>query len=141
MREVSVGRDGTGARVIAPHEVTAAPVRRARGARMAVLVGPEQGAPNFITRRFVLAPGARIPAHRHPTIEHEQVMVRGEMVLGIDDEVRTVRAGDAMFLPAGCAHWYENRSSKEVEFVCVIPNTKGYATEWLEDPPEGAHLE
>ncbi len=124
--------------VVALQVAPAAPVRKARGARMAVLIGPEQGAPNFITRRFLLAPGARIPAHRHPTIEHEQVMVRGEMVLGMGDEVRTVRAGDAMYLPAGCAHWYENRTAEEVEFLCVIPNTKGYATEWLEEPPEGA---
>lgn len=126
--------------VIAPNAVSALPVKRARGARMAVLVGPEQGAPNFITRRFVLAPGARIPKHRHPTIEHEQVMVRGEMVLGMGDKVRTVRAGDAMYLPAGCAHWYENRGAEEVEFLCVIPNMPDYATEWLEDPPEGAYL-
>jgi quercetin dioxygenase-like cupin family protein len=126
--------------VIAPNAVSAPPVKRARGARMAVLVGPEQGAPNFITRRFVLAPGARIPKHRHPTIEHEQVMVRGEMVLGMGDKVRTVRAGDAMYLPAGCAHWYENRGAEEVEFLCVIPNMPDYATEWLEDPPEGAYL-
>jgi len=124
--------------VVALQVAPAAPVRKARGARMAVLIGPEQGAPNFITRRFLLAPGARIPAHRHPTIEHEQVMIRGEMVLGIGDEVRTVRAGDAMYLPAGCAHWYENRTAEEVEFLCVIPNTKDYATEWLEEPPEGA---
>ena len=124
--------------VVAPKAAPAAPVKKARGARMAVLIGPEQGAPNFITRRFLLAPGARIPAHRHPTIEHEQVMVRGEMVLGMGDEVRTVHAGDAMYLPAGCAHWYENRTAEEVEFLCVIPNTKDYATEWLEEPPEGA---
>ena len=124
--------------VVALQVAPAAPVRKARGARMAVLIGPEQGAPNFITRRFLLAPGARIPAHRHPTIEHEQVMIRGEMVLGIGDEVRTVRAGDAMYLPAGCAHWYENRTAEEVEFLCVVPNTKDYATEWLEEPPEGA---
>ena len=124
--------------VVALQVAPAAPVRKARGARMAVLIGPEQGAPNFITRRFLLAPGARIPALRHPTIEHEQVMVRGEMVLGMGDEVRTVRAGDAMYLPAGCAHWYENRTAEEVEFLCVVPNTKDYATEWLEEPPEGA---
>lgn len=124
--------------VIAPRAVAAPPVKRARGARMGVLIGPEQGAPHFVTRRFVLAPGARIPAHRHPAIEHEQVMVRGEMVLGMGGEVRTVRAGDAMFLPAGCAHWYENRTAEEVEFLCIIPNTPGYETEWLEEPPEGA---
>jgi len=124
--------------VIGPHAVTAPPVKRARGARMSVLIGTDQGATNFLTRRFLLAPGARIPAHRHPAIEHEQVMIRGEMVLGTDDETRAVRAGDAMFIPAGCAHWYENRTADEVEFLCVIPNTPGYETEWLEEPPEGA---
>jgi len=135
-----MAEDGTKATVIAPQAAPAPQVRRARGARMAVLIGPEHGAPNFITRRFILAAGARIPAHRHPTIEHEQVMIRGEMVLGMGDEVRTVRAGDAIYLPAGCAHWYENRTAGEVEFLCVVPNTKEYATEWLEDPPEGAYL-
>ncbi len=124
--------------VTAPGAVAMAPVRRARGARMGVLIGPEQGAPRFVTRRFVLAPGARIPAHRHPTVEHEQVMVRGEMALWIDGEERAVRPGDAMFLPAGCAHAYENRTAEEVEFLCVIPATPGYETEWLEEPPEGA---
>jgi quercetin dioxygenase-like cupin family protein len=135
-----MGDGGSKATVIAPQAAPAAPVKRARGARMAVLLGPEQGAPNFITRRFLLAPGARIPAHRHPTIEHEQVMIRGEMLLGIDGDVRTVRAGDAMYLPAGCTHWYENRGAQEAEFLCVIPNTRDYATEWLEDPPAGAFL-
>ncbi len=126
--------------VVGPQSVPAPPVMRTRGARMAVLIGPEQGAPHFITRRFILAPGARIPAHRHPELEHEQVVVRGEMVLGMDGEARTVHVGDAVFLPAGCAHWYENRTAEEVEFLCIIPNTPGYATEWLEDAPEGAFL-
>lgn len=116
--------------------IPANPVAKARGARMAVLIGPEQGAPNFVTRRFLLAPGGRIPAHLHPTIEHEQVILRGEMVLGSGQQERVVRAGEAVFLPAGTPHWYENRAAEEVEFLCVIPNTPGYATEWLEAPAE-----
>jgi quercetin dioxygenase-like cupin family protein len=124
--------------VVPPEPSAAAPVARARGARMAVLVGPDLGAGNFVTRRFFLAPGGRIPAHRHDKIEHEQVVVRGEMALGLGDEVHIVRPGDAVFIPAGTAHWYENRCGEEVEFLCVVPNTSSYETEWLEDPPEGA---
>ena len=116
-----------------PAEAPPAPVGRARGARMAVLVGPEQGAPNFVMRRFFLAPGGRIPAHLHPDIEHEQILIRGEMVLGGGGTERVVRPGDAVYLPAGCPHWYENRGEVEVEFLCVIPRTEGYATEWLEE--------
>jgi quercetin dioxygenase-like cupin family protein len=133
--------NGDGKGVIRPANEIAMPrVQRARGARMGVLIGPDQGAPNFVTRRFLLAPRARIPAHRHPTIEHEQIMVRGEMVLGIGGEEHIVRAGDAMYLPISCAHWYENRTDSEVEFLCIIPRTTGYATEWLESPPEDAFL-
>ena len=58
-----------GAAVIPPQAVTASPVKRARGARMGVLIGPGQGAPNFITRRFVLAPLAEIaPQLVHPLL-------------------------------------------------------------------------
>jgi quercetin dioxygenase-like cupin family protein len=116
------------------------PVMRARGARMAVLIGPDDGAPRFIMRRFFLAPGGRIPAHSHESIEHEQVVIRGEMVIGLNDEVHTVQAGDAIFIPAGTAHWYENRGPREVEFLCVVPCTSEYSTDWLEEPPEGAVL-
>jgi quercetin dioxygenase-like cupin family protein len=129
-------RNGS-ATVVGPGEVDAAPVKRARGARMAVLLGPEQGTPNFITRRFLLSPGAYIPRHRHATIEHEQVMVRGEMVIELDVSRRTVRPGDAIYLPAG-AHAYTNRGTAEVEFLCVGPVSADYATEWLEEPPDGA---
>jgi len=123
--------------VVRPEQAPGAEVARSRGARMAVLIGAEQGAPNFVTRRFLLEPGGSIPAHLHPSIEHEQVVVRGEMDLTVDGTVRTVRAGDAVYLPSGCAHAYANRGSEPVEFICVIPLTAGYETEWLEDPPPG----
>lgn len=124
--------------VLKARQVEPVPVQRARGARMAVLIGPDEGAPRFIMRRFTLAPGGRIPTHRHDSIEHEQVMVSGEMTIGLGDKAHTVRAGDAIFIPAGTAHWYENAGTAEVEFLCAVPYTSDYATEWLEEPPEGA---
>jgi quercetin dioxygenase-like cupin family protein len=127
--------------VIAACEAEAKPVNRARGARMAVLVGPQARAPRFITRRFTLDPGGRIPAHRHDRIEHEQVVTQGAMELVLDGVARMVRAGDAVLIPAGCAHSYENRGDEPCEFICVVPATADYQTEWLEAPPDGAHVE
>jgi quercetin dioxygenase-like cupin family protein len=126
--------------VTQPGQASVVPVLRARGARMAVLIGPDDGASHFVMRRFFLEPGGRIPAHSHESIEHEQVVVRGEMVIGLNDEVHTVRSGDAIFIPAGTSHWYENRGTREVEFLCVVPVTTEYSTDWSEDPPEGAVL-
>lgn len=114
--------------------VKAAPVERSRGAEIQILVGPADGAPRFVTRRFTLAPGGRIPTHRHSTIEHEQFMLSGSMVLGLDRREVVVSSGDAVFIPAGVAHWYENRSDEPAVFLCIVPHTADYQTEWLEDP-------
>lgn len=112
----------------------AATVEHARGASIQVLLGPEDGTPTFVTRRFTLEPGGRIPCHRHPAIEHEQVVLSGEMVLALDGREHVVRAGDCVFIPAGVAHWYENRGDAPVRFLCMVPRTDDYATEWLEPP-------
>lgn len=112
-------------------------VERSRGASIQVLLGPDDAVPTFATRCFTLEPGGRIPCHRHPTIEHEQVVLDGEMTIGLDDEVVGVRRGDCIFIPAGVAHWYENRGSSPVRFLCMVPLTERYETLWLEDAPGG----
>lgn len=112
--------------------VTPQPVERTRGAAIQILIGPTDGAPNFITRRFTIAPGGRIPRHRHDTIEHEQVVLSGSMVIGFDQREVEVKDGDCIFIPAGVAHWYENRSDEPVAFLCMVPRTTDYQTEWLE---------
>lgn len=114
------------------------PVPRTRGAHKAVLIGTSDGAPNFEKRRFVLDPGGRIPAHKHPDIEHEQYVLSGELEIGLDEETVRVRTGDVVFIPAGTVHWYENSSDEPAEFLCSVPITDDYETDWLEPPPEGA---
>lgn len=111
-------------------------VERTRGTSIQVLIGPTDGAPNFITRRFTVEPGGRIPMHRHDSIEHEQVMLSGTMTIGLDQREVEVTEGDCIFIPAGVAHWYENRTDQTVAFLCMVPITADYQTEWLE-PPEG----
>jgi len=117
-------------------EVPETPVERSRGAFIQVLIGPEEGAPRFFTRRFTIQPGGRIPKHRHEDIEHQQVVLEGEMAIGLDDAERIVRAGDTVFIPAGVAHWYENRTEAPMRFLCVVPRSDNYQTEWLEPASE-----
>mgnify|MGYP001550341084 CR=1 FL=1 len=117
-------------------DVPAEPVPNSRGATIQVLLGPGDQMPNFYTRRFTLEPGARIPEHLHDTIEHEQLVLEGAMAVSLAGEERTVRAGDCVYIPAGCAHWYENRGDVPVRFLCMVPATSDYSTEWLEPPAQ-----
>lgn len=114
-------------------QAKAQPVDGAQGAEMAVLIGVEDGAPNFLTRRFTLNPGGSIPRHRHPAIEHEQVVLSGRMLLGIGEQTHMVEAGDAVYIPSGVAHWYRNEGDQPVQFLCMVPRTATYDTEWLDD--------
>ena len=116
-----------GAAAVAPQ-----PVDRTRGTAIQILIGPADGAPNFMTRRFTIDPGGRIPRHRHDSIEHEQVMLSGTMTIGLDNREVDVTAGDSVFIPAGVSHWYENRTDEPVAFLCMVPITAEYQTEWLE---------
>ncbi len=123
--------------VVRPMDAVAeSAVGRSRGATIQVLIGPKEGAPNFILRRFTLQPGGLIPAHRHADIEHQQVVLEGEMVLGLDDSQVTVHAGDCVFIPPGVVHWYENHGTVPVRFLCIVPRTREYRTEWIARPGE-----
>ncbi|WP_435196564.1 cupin domain-containing protein [Natronomonas sp. EA1] len=95
-------------------------VGAAEGLGKGVLLGPDV-TPNLSLRRFTLAPGAAVPKHTNE-IEHEQYVLEGEYVVGLDDEEYTVRAGDSIHIPAGVVHWYRNEGETEGAFICAVPN-------------------
>jgi quercetin dioxygenase-like cupin family protein len=97
------------------------PVDAADGLSKGVLLSEADGAPHFAMRRFTIDPGAEVPKHTN-AVEHEQYVLEGEYVVGIDGEERTVSAGDALLIPAGVVHWYRNESDAPGAFICAVPN-------------------
>lgn len=96
-------------------------VGAADGLTKGVLVGEADGAPNFAMRRFTLDAGAEVPKHTN-AVEHEQYVLEGEYVVGIEGEEKTVSAGDSIFIPGGTVHWYRNEGDRQVAFICMVPN-------------------
>ena len=123
--------------IVRGDDVEYEPVDAARGLAKGVLVGEDEGAPNFAMRRFTLDPGAEVPRHTNE-VEHVQYVLAGEYTVGIEGEEHTVAAGDALYVPAGAVHWYRNESSEASEdasgsrtasgddeqgaFICVVPH-------------------
>lgn len=100
--------------------VPAKEVAAGRATRMQVLLGPTEGAPNFVMRRFTMDTGGGIPSHTN-AVEHEQYVLRGRARITIEGRVHEVGPDDTLFIPAGAKHAYEVTEGP-FEFLCVVPN-------------------
>lgn len=112
--------------------VPAIPVDRCEGAFVQILLGSTDSMPNFYTRRFTLEAAGHIPLHSHPDIEHEQLVLEGQFELLLEGRTQTLRQGDCVYLPAGLIHGYRNPNREPARFLCVVPATDSYRTDWME---------
>jgi len=101
-------------------DVEANPVQAGDKTTIQVLISAQEG-PNFAMRCFIMEPGGGMPNHTN-TVEHEQYVLRGHAMVGINGEQFEVKAGDALFIPEGAPHWYQNLGDDNFEFLCLIPN-------------------
>jgi quercetin dioxygenase-like cupin family protein len=91
-----------------------------------VLISSEEG-PNFALRKFSMGKGGGMPRHTN-TLEHEQYVLRGEATITIGDKTHHVTTGDAVFIPEGAIHSYDNTGDEPFEFLCIIPNKEDTIT-------------
>ncbi|MFB6284264.1 MAG: cupin domain-containing protein [Halobacteria archaeon] len=96
-------------------------VGAADGLSKGVVLGEDDGTPNFSMRRFVLEAGEEVPRHTNE-VEHVQYVLEGGYVVGIDDEETVVDEGDGVYVPPGEVHWYRNETEEDCAFICVVPN-------------------
>ncbi len=101
--------------------VPAEDLKGARTTRIQVLVGPDDGAPNFVMRRILMDEvGSGMPPHTN-AVEHEQYVLRGRARVGIGDQEYEVGGDDSVYIPAGTPHWYDVVEAP-FEFLCIVPN-------------------
>lgn len=106
--------------VRAAGDVPIAPVKAGVATGMQVLVGPGEGAPNFVLRRFIMGEGGGMPKHTNE-VEHEQYVLRGRAKITIGDCVHEVSADHTLYIPAGAPHSYEVVVAP-FQFICAVPN-------------------
>jgi len=101
-------------------EVRLKDVVAGRGTRTQVLLGPDDGAPNFAMRRFVMETGGGMPLHTNE-VEHEQYVLTGRAKVRIGETVHEVSKGSCLYIPAGVPHSYQVVEGP-FEFLCMVPN-------------------
>jgi len=92
----------------------------AAGAKMRMLIGPQEGACNFYMRHFEVAPGGHTPYHCHD-YEHEVFVLAGTGVVRGESGSRPFQPHDVIFIPAGEMHQFCNTGNEPCEFICLIP--------------------
>jgi quercetin dioxygenase-like cupin family protein len=91
-----------------------------RGVTKRVLIGPEQGAPNFVMRLFTLNESGYSPRHTHAW-EHEIYILSGRGTAVSAEREVPIGAGDFIYIPANELHQLRNAGSEPLEFLCLVP--------------------
>jgi len=92
----------------------------AKGVRMRMLIGPQDGATNFHMRHFEVDPKGNTPHHEH-VHEHECLVLKGTGYVKSLEGDRPFKPGDVVFIPSGEKHQFVNTGDEPCEFICLIP--------------------
>jgi len=74
--------------------------------------------------RITIQPGGTNQVHVHEDIEQVYIVLMGKGIVQVGDEKAEVKAGDAIFLPAGVPHGFVNISDKPA--ILLLIGTRVY---------------
>lgn len=84
------------------------------------LLGPADGASNYVMLLVQHKPGESSPDHVHAW-EHEAFITEGSGVVAVDGKDYPVKTGDAILVPGGSRHQFTNTGDVMMSRVTVNP--------------------
>ncbi|MFF5212012.1 cupin domain-containing protein [Streptosporangium sp. NPDC000396] len=91
---------------------------RRRGGDIRVLLSPKTvGSTSGFMGVLTLAPGEYVSEHYHPYSEEFVYVVRGRLVMRVEDELVELNPGEAMVVPIGVRHRLRNVGDEEAQAV------------------------
>ncbi len=91
-----------------------------KGATIREVITDRDGAPNFAMRVFEVEAGGHTPLHTH-NYEHEVYILGGSGEIETAEGAKTLKEGDAIFVPANALHQFRNTGGETLKFICLIP--------------------
>ncbi len=114
-----MGKKGS---VIDSRDVEKEKVKRADMIDIQWLIAEDECSDNIYLRKFTIKPGGSMGYHKHYDTEHLQYVLNGNIRLVMDEEEHILKKGNAVFIPKGVPHSYENPGDVNAEFLCIIPS-------------------
>lgn len=93
-----------------------------RGITKQLVLGSDDGVPNFSLRVFTLEPGGHSPHHQHD-VEHLNFIISGQgALMDADGNANPLGQGDFAFVAPQDVHQFRNTSDTEpFVFICAVP--------------------
>ena len=85
-----------------------------------VLIGRNDGAPNFEVRLFTIPVGGKSSLDEHAH-DHGVLIVHGRARVMLGDKFEEIQEGDIVYIPSWERHQFENMSDEPFSFLCIIP--------------------
>jgi len=92
----------------------------ARDVNVRLLIGPEDGARNFVMLLLEIKPGGNTPEHSHEWEEEIFIKSGGGKIKTVLGE-KPIRAGDVVYFGPNESHQFLNTGTDPLEFICLIP--------------------
>ena len=74
---------------------------------------------NFCVKRIKVIPGGKLSLQLHHFRSEHWVIVKGEALITLGEELLTKKAGENVFIPVEVKHRIQNNSNEDVEFIEV----------------------
>ena len=97
------------------------PIIAADGSRLREILHPDrdEAAVGYSLAIAAVRPGESTSPHRLASSE-VYYLVSGAGRMHVDDDVATVHAGNAVYIPAGSVQWIENTGRIDLSFLCIV---------------------
>lgn len=85
------------------------------------LVDDDQSKGNLVMFEMAVPENAKVPApHYHKDFEEAVYGLGGRLTMTIGDTAHEVKAGDAVFVPRGAVHHFQNKHAGEARILAVM---------------------
>jgi quercetin dioxygenase-like cupin family protein len=103
------------------------------------LVDERHGSDNFALRLYTIGRGGHTPLDQH-AYEHQVYVLSGRGLLRHSEEtessLRTLQAGDTIFIPSNAIHQFSNELDEPFVFLCVKGNPTLYSSNGQTTAPD-----
>jgi len=100
---------------------TAVDMDGVKGITKQLVLGSDDGVPNFSFRVFTVEPGGHSPHHTHD-LEHLNFVISGQGALvDGDGNLNPIGAGEFAFVAPGDVHQFRNTGDEPFVFICAVP--------------------